>query len=122
MLESFLAALNRESRQSLGHLLCRDVTFLTQDATGIRGRERVAALLSQLRTDGFKVRSGASYEMTLTEVALISLGWELRLTNDVETVVQRTEAMLIFAHRESRWKLLFIAPWGWPGSRSTADA
>ena len=101
-LEDFLGALNRGDHPALARTLCRQVTFLTQDATGIHGRERVASLLAQLLAGGLRVRLDTSHMMELDGVALVSLRWEIRLANRVETLVQRTEASLVLACRESR--------------------
>jgi hypothetical protein len=116
VLQVFFDALERGCVPPPEQTLCRDVTFVTQDATAIRGRERVASLLAQLIGVRLQVLPGSSHMMELGEFALASAGWEIRLSNSTGSMVQRTEANLVFALRESRWKLLLIAPWGWPVS------
>lgn len=115
--EGFLALLETGDLAALADSLCRDACFLTQDATTIQGRERITALLAQLQESGLSVTSLARQSLRLGDFALVTTRWKLRLPARPQPLVQTTEAMLALAHREGRWKLLLIAPWGWPGSR-----
>lgn len=116
--EGFLALLEAGDLAALGNSLCRDACFLTQDATTIQGREPVAALLAQLQASGLRVTSLTSHALWLGDFALVTTRWRLRLPARPVPLLQTTEAMLALAHREGQWKLLLIAPWGWPGSRA----
>lgn len=115
--EGFLALLEAGDLAALANSLCRDACFLTQDATTIQGRESIAALLAQLQESGLRVTSLTSHSLWLGDFALVTTRWKLHLPAQPRPLLQTTEAMLALARREGRWKLLLIAPWGWPGSR-----
>lgn len=117
VVEGFLALLEGGEPAALANSLCRDACFVTQDATTIQGREPVAALLTQLQESRLRVTSLASNALSLGDFALVTTRWRLHLPAQPAPLMQTTEAMFALARREGRWKLLLIAPWGWPGSR-----
>lgn len=112
-LEHFLEAIESGDSRPLPGLLCRDVCFITQDATAIRGRDRVAALVAQLMAAGIDVRSLSSYTLRIADFALVSAQWRLGLNARAASLLQTTEASLALSLREGSWKLLLVAPWGW---------
>jgi ketosteroid isomerase-like protein len=113
-LESFLDAVERGDHRSLSDLLCRDVCFLTQDSTAIRGRDRVLSLLTQLIAAGVDVRSISSHTLQIADFALVSASWRLGRERPPTALRQTTAASLVLSLREGTWKLLLLAPWGWP--------
>lgn len=112
--DSFLLALERRELRVLAAALCRDVCFLTPDRTPISGRDRVTSLLAQLLKTGLSVNPGSRRAIQLADFALLSIGLQLHLPAQPRPLVQSSEATIAFVNRESRWKLLLIAPWGWP--------
>jgi ketosteroid isomerase-like protein len=112
--ESFLASLAHGDLPSLAEAICRDACFVTRDGTTIHGRERIGALLGQLVAAGLEVRPLSSHAIQVSDFALIATSWQLRLPAQPQLLLQRTDAMLALAEREGSWKLLLIAPWGWP--------
>lgn len=112
--DRFLRALARGDVEKLSSQLCRDACFLTQDATAIHGRARVGALLGQLVNANLRVLSERCHAIPMGDFALVCARWEMRLSTHAGPLSQTTDATLALARRESRWKLLLIAPWGWP--------
>ncbi len=107
-------ALGHGDDTAVPDLLCRDVCFLTQDATAIYGRDRVVSLISQLVAARVDVRSLAQHSLRITSFALVSAQWRLSFRARKEPLVQTTQATLVLADREGSWKLLLLAPWGCP--------
>jgi ketosteroid isomerase-like protein len=112
--EQFLTNLAEGALPSLAEAICRDACFVTRDGTTIQGRERIGALLGQLIAAGLQVASLSRHAIQLGDFALIATSWELRLPAQPKPLLQRTDATLALAEREGSWKLLLIAPWGWP--------
>jgi ketosteroid isomerase-like protein len=117
VVDRLIAALARANNADIPPLLCRDVCFLTQDATAVYGRDRVVSLIAQLIAAGVDVRSLAHHSLQITSFALVSARWRLSFRARDEPLVQTTEATLVLADREGSWKLLLLAPWGCPRSR-----
>lgn len=63
------------------------------------------------------VRSLAHHSLQIASFALVSARWRLSFRARDVPLVQTTEATLVLADREGRWKLLLVAPWGCPRSR-----
>lgn len=117
VIDLLIAAIARGDHAAIPHLLCRDVCFLTQDATAIHGREQVTPLIAQLIAAGVDVRSLAQYSLQIDSFVLVSAQWRLSFRAREEPLVQTTEPTLVLTEREGRWKLLLMAPWGCPRSR-----
>jgi hypothetical protein len=113
-LEVLLDALERGNIAELRQRLCRDVCFLTQDRTPIRGRERVDSLLSQLVGAGLVVSTAETSCVELGLFALVSARLQMRLPARPKTLELAADAVFALAHREGEWKLLLVAPWGLP--------
>lgn len=113
-LKAFMEALAAGDLQGLSLHLCRDACFITRDATTIHGRERIVALLAQLESSGLRVSPRSMQAIPFADFALASARWTIRVPAHPQPLLQTTEATLALARRESRWKLLLIAPWGWP--------
>lgn len=117
VVDRLIAVLARGDNATVPHLLCRDVCFLTQDATAIHGRDRVVSLIEQLIAAEVDVRTLAHHSLQIASFALISARWRLSFRAREEPLVQTTEATLVLALREGNWKFLLVAPWGCPRSR-----
>ncbi len=111
--DRFLAALERGDIGGLTGALCRDACFLTQDRTPIGGRERVASLLAQLARIGLRVDASSRWAIELADFALLGARLQIQVPAAPRPLVQAADSTFVLAHRESRWKLLLIAPWGW---------
>jgi len=114
VIDRLIAALGRGDNAGITRLLCRDVCFLTQDATAVYGRDRVSSLIAQLIAAGVDVRSLAHHTLQIGSLALVSARWKLSFRARDEPLVQATEPTLVLVVREGSWKLLLLAPWGWP--------
>lgn len=112
--DRFLAGLAQGDLPPLAEAICRDACFVTRDGTVIHGRERIGALLGQLIGVGFEVAPLSGQAIQVGDFALLTASWEVRLPARPQPLTQRTEATLALAEREGSWKLLLIAPWGWP--------
>ena len=110
--ESLLDALEHGKIADLRRRLCRDVCFLTQDRTPIRGRDRVDSLLGQLVEAGLVVSTAETSCLELGQFALVSAGLQMRLPARPKALELAGEAVFALAHREGEWKLLLVAPWG----------
>ncbi|HET9154028.1 MAG TPA: nuclear transport factor 2 family protein [Solirubrobacterales bacterium] len=117
VIDLLIAALARGDNAAIPRLLCRDVCFLTQDATAIYGRDRVASLIAQLVAAGVDVCSLAQSSLQIGSIAMVSARWRLSFRAREEPLVQTTEATLVLADREGSWKHLLVAPWGCPRCR-----
>jgi len=114
VVDRLIAALARGDNATVPHLLCRDVCFLTQDATAIYGRDRVVSLIAQLIAAEVDVHSLGHHSLQIASFALISARWRLTFRAREEPLVQTAEATLVLAVREGNWKFLLVAPWGCP--------
>jgi len=114
VVDRLIAALVHADNTAIPALLCREVCFLTQDATAIYGRDRVVPLIAQLIAAEVDVRSLAHHSLQIASFALVSARWRLSFRARETPLVQTTEATLVLADREGSWKLLLVAPWGCP--------
>ena len=114
VVDLLIAALSRADNAAIPPLLCREVCFLTQDATAIYGRDRVISLIAQLIAAGVDVCSLAHHALQITSFALVSARWRVSFRARETPLVQNTEATLVLADREGSWKFLLLAPWGYP--------
>jgi uncharacterized protein (TIGR02246 family) len=91
----------------------REACFATPDATVVRGRDEIRAILAQLIARQCSVAVADRSVMVTGEVALGSERWTIRSRGTGETpFVQTSKALWVCRRSEGAWKLAIAAPWG----------
>jgi ketosteroid isomerase-like protein len=90
-------------------------SFFTPDATAIRGREEIRAVLAQLIASSAKIRVDGQSMLTAGEMALSIQRWTMRSGGAEVPFVQTSNATVLLRRLECSWKLMILAPWGLGG-------
>jgi len=120
------AALSFANAQNAGDLdvatscFARDACFITPDATAIRGRAEIRAILAQLNASSVQIQIEGQSTLKAGEVALSIQRWTMRSCGVGAPFVQTSSATVLLRRLESSWKLMILAPWGLggPGAES----
>jgi ketosteroid isomerase-like protein len=92
----------------------RDACLLTPDATTIRGRDHIRAILFQLIAMNPTVQVEQRGILIAGEVALATETWTIRLDGlDLTPFARTSETTTVLRRVEGNWKLQIAAPWGW---------
>jgi uncharacterized protein (TIGR02246 family) len=113
---AFAAALSAGDLEAASACFARDACLITPDATTIRGRQSIRAILYQL----IAMRPSATLEqrslLVAGEVAIASEDWTIRIdAADGTPFAQSSVSTAVLRRVEDRWKLQISAPWGWGG-------
>ncbi len=112
---AFVEAQNAGELDAAASFFARDACFLTPDATAIRGREEIRAVLAQLIASSAKIRVEGQSMLTAGEMALSTQRWTMRSGGVEAPFVQTSNATVLLRRLERTWKLLIVAPWGLGG-------
>jgi len=111
---SFAAALSVGDLEAATACFARDACLLTPDATTIRGRDHVRAILFQLIAMRPTVQVEQRGMLISGDVALATETWTIRLNGLKLTPFARTsDSTAVLRRVEDTWKLQIAAPWGW---------
>jgi uncharacterized protein (TIGR02246 family) len=92
----------------------RDGCLLTADATTIRGREDIRAVLRQLISMSADVQVEQRALLVSGEIALAAEHWTTRfLAYSGATYARSRSTSTVLRRVEGIWKLQIAAPWGW---------
>lgn len=95
----------------------RDASFLTPDATTIRGRDDIRAVLAQLVAMRSQIHIDMQSTLRAGEIALVTGRWTIRLPIKAAPFAQSASACFVVHRIEGSWKAVIAAPWGWRGQR-----
>jgi len=112
---AFLAALRRgDHRGAVAHL-ARDACFVTPDATVVRGRPDIAAILAQLTATGMELEADPLVPALIAGNTALSLErWTAISAGEGDRPLVRTfVSRSVMVRVEGDWKFLILAPWGW---------
>ena len=113
---AFVAAHNAGELDTAASFFARDACFLTPDATAIRGREEIRAVLAQLIASRAEIQVEGQSMLTAGEMALSTQRWTIR-SGDVDSrFVRSSNSTILLRRLERTWKLLILAPWGLGGA------
>lgn len=111
----FLAALRAGDRPAAAAYLAREACFVTPDATVVRGRPDIAAMLAQMTATGIELEAEPLGEALVAgNTALSPERWTVRSgATEGETYIRSFLSRSIMVRIEGAWKFLILAPWGW---------
>ena len=96
-----------------GDCFAKDACFVTPDATAIRGREEIRAIMGQLIARRAQIEVLSSSALIGGGAALVTEQWVMRSAGTESSVFeQRLAPTLVARWVEGRWKLAVVAPWG----------
>jgi ketosteroid isomerase-like protein len=113
---AFVAAHNAGELDTAASFFARDACFLTPDATAIRGREEIRAVLAQLIASRAEIQVEDQSMLTAGEMALSTQRWTMRSGGASAPFVQTSNATVLLRRLECSWKLAILAPWGLGGA------
>jgi Ketosteroid isomerase homolog len=113
---AFAEAQNAGDLDAAASFFARDACFLTPDATVIRGREEIRAVLAQLIASCAQIQVEGQSMLRAGEVALSIQRWTMRSHGVGAPFVQTSSSTVLLRHLERTWKLLIVAPWGLGGA------
>lgn len=116
---AFVRALVTADLDAAGACFVRDACFITPDATAIRGREDIRAVLAQLIAMRPRIAVETRSVLQGGDAALLTERWRIALGPDSGAPVRCAEALFVARRVEQAWKLAVAAPWGW-GTRRAA--
>jgi uncharacterized protein (TIGR02246 family) len=91
-----------------------DACLLTPDATTIRGRDQIRAILFQLITMRPTVQVEQRGMLIAGDVALGAETWTIRFNGlDLTPFAQTSDSSAVLRRVDGAWKLQISAPWGW---------
>jgi ketosteroid isomerase-like protein len=111
---AFLSALRRGDTRRAVAYLARDACFVTPDATVVRGRPDVAAILAQLTATGMELEAEPLVPALIAgDTALCPERWTaISAGEGGESLVRTFVSRSVMVRIEEDWKLLILAPWG----------
>ncbi len=109
----FIRALNAADLVTATACFSREACLITPDATAVRGRQGIGAVLAQLIARRLEIRVEASHLLAAGDVTMARERWMVR-SNGVEgsRLEQALSATLVLRLIEGEWKLAIVAPWG----------
>lgn len=108
------AALSAGDLEAASACFARDACLITPDATTIRGRDHIRAILFQLIAMRPTVQVEQRGMLVAGDVALGTESWTIRLNGlDLTPFAQTSDSTAVLRRIEGTWKLLISAPWGW---------
>jgi ketosteroid isomerase-like protein len=111
---AFATALSAGDLAAATACFARDACLITPDATTIRGRDQIRAILVQLIAMRPTVGVEQRAMLVAGEVALAAETWTIRLNGlDPTPFAQISDSTSVLRRIEGIWKLQIAAPWGW---------
>jgi ketosteroid isomerase-like protein len=106
----FAAALNDGELAAAAACFTRQACLLTGDATAIRGREEIRAILGQLIASGARAEVEHRSLVLAGDVALQSTNWRTQFRGRSDHVSTATSNSVL-CRIEGVWKLQIVSPW-----------
>jgi ketosteroid isomerase-like protein len=120
---AFAEALNAGDLRAASSFFAREACLLTPDATVIRGREDIRAILVQLIVGRVQVLVEAQGMLAAGDMALSTERWTIRSNGgNAAPHIQTSSSTIVLRHLEGSWKLLVLAPWGWGSAITTVSS
>lgn len=111
---SFAQAVSTGDLDRAAACFARDGCLITPDATAVRGREEIRAVLAQMIGRQTEIQVELSSTVAAGEVILASQRWRIRSGEPEERRFEQTaNAVLVLRRIEGEWKLSIVAPWGY---------
>ncbi len=110
---AFAESITRGDLEAATSCFAKDACLLTPDATVVRGREEVRAILHQLIAAGSQIEVQESAIVLAGEVALGSERWLVSSAgSEGEPFVRSLTPTVVLRRLEGVWKLAVAIPWG----------
>jgi ketosteroid isomerase-like protein len=114
---AFLAALNAGELEAAAHCFAREACLITPDATAIRGREEIRAILGQLIAANTRIEAQSASILVAGDTALATERWLIHTrAPGAEPFGRLCRATAVLRRIEAGWKLAIVAPWGAVGT------
>ena len=108
------AALSVGDLEAASACFAGDACLITPDATTIRGRDHIRAILFQLIAMRPTVQVEQRGMLIAGDVALGTETWTIRLNGlELTPFAQTSDSTAVLRRIEGAWKLQISAPWGW---------
>jgi ketosteroid isomerase-like protein len=108
------AALSAGDLDAATACFARDACLITPDATTIRGRDHIRAILFQLIAMRPTMQVEQRAMLIAGDVALAAETWTIRLNGlDLTPFARTSDSSTVLRRVEDIWKLQISAPWGW---------
>ena len=106
-------ALNARNLDAAASCFAKDACLITPDATAIRGRARIRAVLAQLIARRAQIEIELSCVLMAVDVALVRERWTIG-SDGIEgsRFEQSCSTTLVLRLIEDEWRLAIAAPWG----------
>jgi uncharacterized protein (TIGR02246 family) len=113
VLRRLTAAICARDLQAASACFCRDACLLTPDATAVRGRGSIRALLRQMTAADTRVELEVSSTVCAEDLALVRGTWRTVLPDAAGRPFTRETAATVALRRTDQddWKLQIFAPW-----------
>jgi ketosteroid isomerase-like protein len=112
---AFAAALSAAELECATSFFAEDGCFVTPDATAVRGRFGIRAILAQLTAGRAQLRVALKSVHTAGSIALCNERWTFTYTHtreDATPFIQASDSTVLLRRCNRVWKLLIVAPWG----------
>ena len=110
---AFAAALSAAELDRAASFFAADGCFVTPDATAVRGRLGVRALLAQLTSGRVQLRVEPRSTRMAGSLALCTERWIFTYTRDgAAPFIQASDSAILLCRPSDTWRLLIVAPWG----------
>jgi uncharacterized protein (TIGR02246 family) len=109
---AFTEALSAAELDRAASLFADDGCFITPDATAIRGRRGVRAVLAQLTAGHVQLRVTPGSVQMAGDMALCTERWDFTYSGrDTGPYTQVSESTVLLRRSDRGWQLSIVAPW-----------
>jgi uncharacterized protein (TIGR02246 family) len=110
---AFAAALSAAELDRATSFFAEDGCFVTPDATAVRGRLGIRALLVQLTAGRVQLRVALKSVHTTGSIALCTERWTfIHARGDDAPFIRASDSAILLRRSNRAWRLLIAAPWG----------
>jgi uncharacterized protein (TIGR02246 family) len=110
---AFATALSAAELDHATSLFAEDGCFVTPNATAVRGREGIRAILAQLTAGRVQLRVELKSVYTAGSIALCKERWTFTYAReDAIPFIQASDSVVLLRRSNCIWRLLIAAPWG----------
>jgi uncharacterized protein (TIGR02246 family) len=110
--ERFAAAMRARDADAAAACFTRDGCFVTPDATTIRGRGEIRAVLAQLLAICLRIEIELRTVVEAGDTAMVSEHWRVSFKSvGGASFVRATRSTMVLSEVEGKWRLAVAAPW-----------
>lgn len=112
LVSAFATAMTAREVDLAAACFSRDACFITPDATTVRGREDIRAVLAQLLATCLRVEVELHTCLTTGRVALSSERWKVSFKHaESAPFIRSSISTMVLSEIEGSWKVAVAAPW-----------